>query len=1264
MAEDLTEEQLLAEIERACKELDSVVGTKEHQETKNEDDDEVARTLAALNGLVTKNESGAAQGNILGGGGDGEDVLVPEAEDEEVAKFLTALNGLTTITETVETEACKDFEKLTQSDTPKVKDEEVIKIKREQSMVSLQNFLASFKPSPPAATENAPGDGNIEDEGVHSSLVADIDDLLAQYESCASMDDQAGPPPPSPRASVLVSAVRSDDERAVVEALGEGADPTAPDMDGVTAVHLACRLETPSILHHLLSAKPKGWRVTDNNGDTPLHIACRRKNQPMVQTLFDFGAQDLCDYMNQEHRTPLHEAAANRDILLLMFRNLPIGSRLSRDSLKEKPLHDWDNVDVAYWVYIHLSSHPTFQTDYLPTRASGIQLTFPIPSLLRLFIGAGIPHEFRMILVREAVKSCEEQSRRFPKLECALLNSRRNTSKCPCLEPWEEDIIVRSAEGYVTKYAVFDESEENILAHPGDMVNVLEWEIDESPELVKVHNTTRGSLCEVPRDCLFKSKAADACMVTCFQGPLSMEAAEWALACAIDGTFLIRESYGRFEGQQRFGRLRGSDADFFISKKYRGMTYHYPIFRGSKGYWLQCDDAEVRYFPRLTELVTYYMGLSAGHNPPTALRPMLYPAPRKWKKPKSHFQSFNHRDFIPRLIRQAHSSEYIDCDGDTANEFYEEISGGFKRITNHLTPHPPIRLDVPTIHPDVPLILQPINAISASATASMQTRQLAKAQMDRRELTLGALVGMGRFGSVNHGLWFGTHGFVEVVVKSLAPPPGTNKVDEVLCERFLSEARVLNVLHSDSIVQLVGVCMHELPYLVVMEYLPAGSLMQLLRSPASRSLSVPNLVHMAVGLAEALEYLASVGIVHRDIAVRNCLVTNDMHFKLSGFARATFWSPQVGRGSGPIPLRWCPPEALGEKDEWTTKADVWSFGILLWELCTYGTSVPYPNHPTPKASLAAILNGDTMPLPPQWPLNVRLLIKSCWRFSPDYRPTFADIVSAMMSGFPPPDPPIVESARIAYEASRAGSQLDHGDSTAPPQYEYQAGSWQAPNHVSRRPAHLRMSVAARRRSRANSRSESGGTPTLIMQPRTSSPEPPRQPWVGVCQCEGYCYHKDGYIPYEALAASEAVTERGWDSVDHVGIVTALNSICNPKNPIWWSVFSFGEDGLRPERSGHIANQFISLLRDDGCQFIYMRLPQLRPGFSPVSKCVLVHWEGPQAPPQTKLNAAVYGKVQLKLIVNDNSVPIAQEFGPVMTLQELQQDLRKANFKMP
>uniref|UniRef100_A0A8C5BYY5 receptor protein-tyrosine kinase n=1 Tax=Gadus morhua TaxID=8049 RepID=A0A8C5BYY5_GADMO len=280
-------------------------------------------------------------------------------------------------------------------------------------------------------------------------------------------------------------------------------------------------------------------------------------------------------------------------------------------------------------------------------------------------------------------------------------------------------------------------------------------------------------------------------------------------------------------------------------------------------------------------------------------------------------------------------------------------------------------------------------------------------ELHRDRLTLGKGLGEGCFGQVV---------LAEVVGLEKSRPTRVTKVavkmlkadgtERDLCD-LASEMQMMKMVgRHKNIINLLGACTQEGPLYVVVEYASRGNLRDYLRSRrpegqeycsgpwkvALGGVGVSELVSGAYQVARGMAYLASKKCIHRDLAARNVLVTEDEVMKIAdfGLARDVHHIDYYKKTTnGRLPVKWMAPEALFDR-VYTHQSDVWSFGVLLWEMFTLGGS-PYPGVPVEEL-FKLLREGHRMERPSSCTAELYGLMTACWRSGPSQRPTFHQLV--------------------------------------------------------------------------------------------------------------------------------------------------------------------------------------------------------------------------------------------------------------------------------
>ncbi|CAL4144224.1 unnamed protein product, partial [Meganyctiphanes norvegica] len=276
-------------------------------------------------------------------------------------------------------------------------------------------------------------------------------------------------------------------------------------------------------------------------------------------------------------------------------------------------------------------------------------------------------------------------------------------------------------------------------------------------------------------------------------------------------------------------------------------------------------------------------------------------------------------------------------------------------------------------------------------------------EIARDKVVINRKLGEGAFGTVYGGeCQFETQGWVPVAVKTL-------KTGSTISEKldFLSEAEMMKNFNHDNIVRLIGVCTKIEPIYTVMEFMLYGDLKTFLL--ARRNLvndknrgdddevSNKRLTSMALDISRGLSYLAEQKYVHRDVACRNCLVNATRTVKLADFGMTRkMYDNNYYRYNkkGMLPVRWMAPESLID-GVFTTMSDIWSYGVLLFEIITFG-AFPFQGLSNNQV-LERVKAGHTIPIPSGVKPQLESLLRACWNRNARLRPPASQIVEHLSS---------------------------------------------------------------------------------------------------------------------------------------------------------------------------------------------------------------------------------------------------------------------------
>ncbi|XP_041714916.1 mitogen-activated protein kinase kinase kinase 21 [Coregonus clupeaformis] len=279
------------------------------------------------------------------------------------------------------------------------------------------------------------------------------------------------------------------------------------------------------------------------------------------------------------------------------------------------------------------------------------------------------------------------------------------------------------------------------------------------------------------------------------------------------------------------------------------------------------------------------------------------------------------------------------------------------------------------------------------STVGVRERPSTPVQIDFSELVLEEIIGVGGFGKVYRGAWKDQ----EVAVKAARQDPDEDIT--ATSDGVKQEAKLFSMLQHPNIIKLEGVCLEEPNLCLVMEYARGGTLN---RALTGRRIPPHILVNWAVQIARGMHYLheeAVVPIIHRDLKSCNILLLEKIEnddigrktLKITDFGLAREWHNTTEMSAAGT-YSWMAPEVI-KSSLFSKGSDVWSYGVLLWELLT--GEVPYRGIDGLAVAYGVAVNKLTLPIPSTCPEPFAKLMEECWEQDPHIRPSFASILEQL-----------------------------------------------------------------------------------------------------------------------------------------------------------------------------------------------------------------------------------------------------------------------------
>uniref|UniRef100_A0A8B9HZP6 Tyrosine-protein kinase n=1 Tax=Astyanax mexicanus TaxID=7994 RepID=A0A8B9HZP6_ASTMX len=250
-------------------------------------------------------------------------------------------------------------------------------------------------------------------------------------------------------------------------------------------------------------------------------------------------------------------------------------------------------------------------------------------------------------------------------------------------------------------------------------------------------------------------------------------------------------------------------------------------------------------------------------------------------------------------------------------------------------------------------------------------------------------LGSGNFGCVKKGVYKMKSKHIDVAIKVLK-----SENEKAVKDEMMREAEIMHQLDNPYIVRMIGLCQAE-ALMLVMEMAPAGPLNKFLSSKKDQ-VSVENVVELMHQVSLGMKYLEEKNFVHRDLAARNVLLVNQHYAKISDFGLSKALGADdnyyKARTLGKWPLKWYAPECINFH-KFSNKGDVWSYGVTMWEAFSYGGK-PYKKMKGPEV-ISMIQNGNRMECPAGCPEAMYEVMKDCWTYKYEERPSFVKVEEKM-----------------------------------------------------------------------------------------------------------------------------------------------------------------------------------------------------------------------------------------------------------------------------
>ncbi|KAL0741213.1 hypothetical protein Bca4012_082726 [Brassica carinata] len=257
-----------------------------------------------------------------------------------------------------------------------------------------------------------------------------------------------------------------------------------------------------------------------------------------------------------------------------------------------------------------------------------------------------------------------------------------------------------------------------------------------------------------------------------------------------------------------------------------------------------------------------------------------------------------------------------------------------------------------------------------------------------RNLHMGPPFAQGAFGK----LYKGTYNGVDVAIKILERPENSLENAQFMEQQFQKEVTMLANLKHPNIVRFIGACRKPMVWCIVTEYAKGGSVRQFLTKRQNRAVPLKIAVKQALDVARGMAYIHARNFIHRDLKSDNLLISADKSIKIADFGVARIEVQTEGMTPETGTYRWMAPEMIQHRP-YNQKVDVYSFGIVMWELIT--GQLPFKNMTAVQAAFSVVNRGIRPTVPNDCLPVLSEIMTRCWDGNPEVRPSFVEVVSML-----------------------------------------------------------------------------------------------------------------------------------------------------------------------------------------------------------------------------------------------------------------------------